>query len=142
MISPVGLHLTSHVISGSRGVHVSSDLHLHAYLHAPLSVLVYYILLVCWCIYMYYLLVGLLLVMEFPMMLVMELLMLLVIEILMLCISLAVGLHVTSCWSVATRGVLLLRIILLVGLELRVVLCATRCSDVSTYLLRELGDLS
>ena len=51
---------------------------------------------------MYYLLVGLLLVMELLMMLVMELLMLLVIEILMLCISLAVGLYLTSCWSRAT----------------------------------------
>ena len=117
MISPVGLHLTSHVISGSRGVHVSSDLHLHAYLHAPLSVLVYYILLVCWCIYMYYLLVGLLLVMELLMMLVMELLMLLVIEILMLCISLAVGLYLTSCWSRATH--LLFSFLVVMSLTLR-----------------------
>ena len=64
------------------------------------SVLVYYVLVVCWCISPYYLLVGLLLVMEFPMMLVMELLMLLVIEILMLCISPAVGLELLiSCSS-------------------------------------------
>ena len=45
--------------------------------------------------------------MEFPMMLVMELLMLLVMELLMLCISLAVGLYLTSCWSRATRLLLL-----------------------------------
>ena len=111
---PVGLHLTSHVISGSRGVHVSSDLHLHAYLHAPLSVLVYYILLVCWCISMYYLLVGLLLVMELLMMLVMELL--------MVCVSLAVGLYLTSCWSRATH--------LLFSFSV-VMSCANRCSAAS-----------
>ena len=44
--------------------------------------------------------------MEFPMMLVMELLMLLVMELLMLCISLAVGLYLTSCWSRAPHVLL------------------------------------
>ena len=40
------------------------------------------------------------------MMLVMELLMLLVMELLMLCISLAVGLYLTSCWSRAPHVLL------------------------------------
>ena len=93
------------------------------------SVLVYYVLVVCWCISMYYLLVGLLLVMEFPMMLVMELLMLLVIEILMLCISLAVGLYLTSCWSRATH--------LLFSFSV-VMSCANRCSAASLCTSSEL----
>lgn len=67
------------------------------------SVLVYYVLVVCWCIYMYQLLVVVLLVV-FPGNVshavsdgVPEMyLMLLLIELLMLCISLAVGIHLTS----------------------------------------------
>ena len=67
------------------------------------SVLVYYVLVVCWCIYMYQLPVVVVLVV-FPVMY----LMVLVMVLLMLCISPAVGMYLTSCPRHRTH-VLLLR---------------------------------